>query len=76
MDESKMNQTAPAAFFEATIQRLIDNAHRDQALAQAEGDHLTAIKARVRLDTLDAALKIHRAGFKVAQRQASRAGKS
>ncbi|WP_420595658.1 hypothetical protein [Deinococcus sp.] len=67
-----MNATDPAEFFEATIQQLIANARRDQALAQAEGDRLTAIKARVRLDTLDTALKIHRAGFKVAERQRAR----
>ncbi|AZI43166.1 hypothetical protein EHF33_10800 [Deinococcus psychrotolerans] len=61
--------TDPAQFFESTLSRLIGNAERDLALAQAEGEALSATKARVRLDTLRAALNIHRAGFKVVERQ-------
>ena len=76
MNGFSKSETDPAAFFETTIQQLIANARRDQALAQAEGESLTAIKARVRVDTLETALKIHRAGFKVAERQALRANKS
>jgi hypothetical protein len=62
--------TDPHAFFNSTIARLIGNAKRDLALAQANGETLTAIKARVRLDTLTAALEIHRASLKVADQNA------
>ena len=58
----------PYAYFHLTMQRLIQNARRDLALAQANGQELTAVRAHVRLDTLTAALAIHRASPIVAAR--------
>ena len=58
----------PYAYFHLTIQRLIQNARRDLILAQANGHELKAVSARVRLDTLTAALAIHRASPIVAAR--------
>jgi hypothetical protein len=70
-DESfRPGATDPNAFFNSTIARLIGNAERDLVLAQANGETLTATKARVRLDTLTTALEIHRASLKVAARNA------
>ncbi|WP_293913423.1 hypothetical protein [Deinococcus sp.] len=62
----------PDHFFETTMRRLLDNAGRDLARAQANGETQTAVKARVRLDTLQAALEVHRASPKVAARTAQR----
>ena len=58
----------PYAYFHLTMQRLVQNARRDLALAQADSEELKAVKARVRLDTLTAALAIHRASPIVAVR--------
>lgn len=58
----------PYAYFHLTMQRLIQNAQRDLVLAQANGQELKAVSARVRLDTLTAALAIHRASPIVAAR--------
>ncbi len=58
----------PYAYFHLTMQRLIENARRDLALAQANGQESKAVKARVRLDTLTAALALHRASPVVAAR--------
>ncbi|GAA3998098.1 hypothetical protein GCM10022631_06040 [Deinococcus rubellus] len=52
-----------------TIQRLLVNAWRGGALARTEGDEPGAARVRVRLDTPGSALEIHRAGFRVAERQ-------
>jgi hypothetical protein len=68
-DETVQTQPGdPDHFFQTTMQRLLDNAARDQARAQANGEALGMTKARIRLDTLQAALDIHRAGRKVAAR--------
>ena len=58
----------PDHFFETTMRRLLDNAQRDLARAQANGEALGMTKARIRIDTLGAALDIHRASRKVAAR--------
>lgn len=52
----------PHLFFRRTIGTLLNNARRDYTLAQAQGDELSRVKARVRLDTLETARQIFEAG--------------